>query len=63
MSKEEITRYCFSILMRTQNRKLQKLFYENPWNADIVIDRLKKDDIGLFTQKMLKRLEKYIKEE
>lgn len=60
MSKEEITRYCFSILMRTQNRKVQKLFYENPLNTDIVIDKLKKDDIGLFTQKMLKRLEKYI---
>ena len=63
MSKDEFIKSCNDILIHTQSKKLQRLFHNIPMNQDIVIDKLKRDDMKLFTQRMLTRFEKYIEKE
>lgn len=63
MTREELIKDCNEILIRTRNKKLQKLFYSRKENGDIVIDRVSKKDINSFSQRMLEKLKKYIEDE
>lgn len=63
MKREELIKDCNEILIRTRNKKLQKLFYSRKANGDIVIDRVTKEDFNSFSQRMLEKLKKYIEDE
>lgn len=60
MKRDELILYCKEILIATQSKRLQKLFYQRKENQDIVIEKITRDDINSFCNSMVKRLEKYI---
>jgi hypothetical protein len=61
MNKEELIQDCARILKGTQNKKLQRMFRkQSPMNQDIVIEKITKDSINSFTNKMLSKFERYI---
>lgn len=63
MKRDELIKDCSDILIRTQNKRLQELFYKRKENGDIVIDRVTKEDFNSFSQRMLEKLKKYIEDE
>lgn len=60
MKRDELIQNCKEILIATQSKRLQKLFYQRKENQDIVIEKITRADINSFCDGMLKRLEKYI---
>lgn len=60
MKRDELILQCKEILIATQSRRVQKLFYTRKENQDIVIERITRDDINSFCNRMLKKLDKYI---
>ena len=63
MKRDELIKDCSDILIRTQNKRLQELFYSRKENGDIVIDRVTKEDFNSFSQRILEKLKKYIEDE
>ena len=63
MKRDELIKACSNILIRTQNKRLQELFYKRKENGDIVIDRVTKEDFNSFSQRMLEKFKKYIEDE
>ena len=63
MKKNELISDCKRILINTQRKKVQKIFYEDRINQDIVIEGITRDDISSFCNKMLERFKEYIEDE
>lgn len=63
MKREELVKDCNEILIRTRNKRLQKIFYSREANGDIVIDKVTNEDFNSFSQRMLEKLKKYIEDE